>query len=414
MTDKSTRHLSLDALRGIAVMGILLMNITAFAMPEAGYMNPMAWGGDDPVNLAVWAVNFILIDGKMRALFSMLFGASMLLIIDRAEAADGDGIMVHLRRMGTLLLIGLFHHYFIWDGDILTLYAVIGAIVASLFYGRDRQDFRRWSIRLFGAAFLLWAVLSAGFVALDYAGHRPGASAEAVEAAKDLRVSFWEPNAVRDARELAEHRGSYVSLTRQRITEGAGGPISAALLFGFETAALMLLGMALFRTGAMTGEWDESRYRRAAIISYGIGLSGGAIIAALIWRSGFDALWCAIGSLTLDMPFQIFTMLGHASVAMILIKRHAGSALIARIAAAGRAAFSNYLGTSVVMTFVFYGYGLGWFGWVNRWQCMVIVLVAWVAMLAWSKPWLERFHYGPMEWLWRSMARLRVQPFVKA
>ena len=140
-----TRHLTLDAIRGVAVMGILLMNVIAFTMPEQAYINPLAWGGTRAIDLGAWAVNFVLVDGKMRGLFSLLFGASMLLVADRAEAKGEDGASIHYRRMFWLLLFGLAHYYLIWFGDILVLYAVVGCI-AFLFRHRAPMNLIKWGI----------------------------------------------------------------------------------------------------------------------------------------------------------------------------------------------------------------------------------------------------------------------------
>ena len=137
---QTDRHLSLDAIRGFAVMGILLLNIVGFAMPDAGYVNPAAWGGTDPLNAGVWAVNFVLFDGKMRGLFSVLFGASMLLVMQRAEAAGQNARSVHLNRMAWLFVIGAAHFILLWWGDILVPYAICGTLARSAF----RRAFRRW------------------------------------------------------------------------------------------------------------------------------------------------------------------------------------------------------------------------------------------------------------------------------
>jgi uncharacterized protein len=131
-TTAPDRILTLDVIRGIAVMGIFSVNVVGFAMIEAAYFNPGAYGGHTGADLALWATNMILIDGKMRTLFSMLFGASMLLVIERAEASGRSGWWTHFRRMVVLLGFGLVHYYFIWFGDILTLYAVCG-LIAFLF-----------------------------------------------------------------------------------------------------------------------------------------------------------------------------------------------------------------------------------------------------------------------------------------
>ena len=106
-------------------------------------------------------------------------------------------------------------------------------------------------------------------------------------------------------------------------------------------------------------------------------------------------------------------MIGHAALAMLLIKRFAKTALIGRISAVGQAAFTNYLSTSILMTTLFYGYGFGLFGQMSRWQTYLVVPFVWGIILLWSKPWLDRYRYGPLEWLWRSLARGQIQPALR-
>src|SRR5213596_1737288 len=150
VTEPPSRIITLDIIRGIAVMGIFSVNIIAFAMIEAAYLNPAAYGGHTGADLALWATNMVLVDGKMRTLFSMLFGASMLLVIERAQASGRSGWWTHFRRMIVLLGFGLIHYYFIWFGDILTLYAVSG-LIAFLF--------RRLSPRGLIIGGLVWMVI---------------------------------------------------------------------------------------------------------------------------------------------------------------------------------------------------------------------------------------------------------------
>ncbi|MFP5330055.1 MAG: DUF418 domain-containing protein, partial [Alphaproteobacteria bacterium] len=131
-TTSPDRIATLDIVRGVAVMGILAMNIVAFAMPFQAYVNPYAFGPADALDQAVYAFNFLFVDGKMRGLFSFLFGASMLLVIQRAEAAGDSPASINFRRLGWLLFFGAIHFYLIWFGDILMAYALTG-MVAFLF-----------------------------------------------------------------------------------------------------------------------------------------------------------------------------------------------------------------------------------------------------------------------------------------
>ena len=143
------RIATLDIVRGVAVMGILAMNIVAFAHPPAAYMNPLAYGAERAVDMASYAFSFIFIDGKMRGLFSFLFGASMLLVIQRAQASGAGGASIHYRRMAVLLIFGLLHFYLIWYGDILVTYALVG-MVAFAFRASSPRKLIGWAVALIG------------------------------------------------------------------------------------------------------------------------------------------------------------------------------------------------------------------------------------------------------------------------
>jgi uncharacterized protein len=136
------------------------------------------------------------------------------------------------------------------------------------------------------------------------------------------------------------------------------------------------------------------------------------LIAAIIIRSGFDTAVLAAATFGGTAPFRLIMVVGYAALVILLARQ--GGWLVARLAAAGRAAFTNYLGTSLVMTTLLYGHGLGLYGSIGRAELWLVVLALWALMLAWSKPWLERFRYGPFEWLWRSLARWEPQPMRRA
>jgi uncharacterized protein len=173
----------------------------------------------------------------------------------------------------------------------------------------------------------------------------------------------------------------------------------------------MLLGMAALKSGFFTGAWDDSAYRKVALIGFGVTLPFYALLAWLVWRDGFAVpavFTYAFASTVLPRPVTV-----AAIAALIILLTRGRGALTARIAAAGRAAFTNYLGTSILMTGLFYGWGAGLFGRLSRIELWLVVFAMWALMLAWSKPWLERFQYGPFEWLWRTLARWQWQPMRK-
>ncbi len=403
----SNRIASIDIVRGVAVCGILLMNIAGFALPGAAYDNPAAWGGASGANLAVWAANFILIDGKMRGLFSFLFGASLLIVTDRAEDAGESPARVHYARMAWLLAFGLAHLWLVWWGDILHHYALVGAVAYLL---------RRMEIRdMVALAALLIAVQTSGYLAIPGAIHdaRSAVAAHPHDAAAqarlaDLEASFGIPAPTVLARDITLHRSGYGPILADRWAETRTAPLDELSGVGLETLGYMLLGMVALRTGLLRGTWPARRYAWVAIGCFAVMVPAYAALAWLDVRSGFDMATVAFGALAASAPLRPVMVVGWACLIVLLARR--GGWLAKRLGAAGQMAFSNYLASSLICTTIFYGYGLGWYGALSRAQLMLVVAAMWVLMLLWSPPWLARFRYGPAEWVWRSLARGQRQP----
>jgi uncharacterized protein len=408
--DPSNRIVTLDVIRGLAVMGIFSVNVTAFAFIFPAYMNPAAAGLESGLDLATWFANFVLVDGKMRSLFSMLFGASMLLVIERAVAAGRSGFSTHYRRMIVLALFGLAHFYFIWFGDILFLYAVIG-MVAYAFIRKPPRSLLIWAAGLFLLNAAMMAASSAYFRSADAEAHAADATpAEIREWNK--AISWGWQSEEKTARDIAIHRGPAIERARHMLTERAAEPFGGLLFFGPETLALMLLGMAAYKSGFLTGEWSDRRYRSVAVWTLSIGAVASAALAHTTWRSNFYLPLVFFNLVVAQLPFRIMMALGYAALIILLFRN--ASWLRDRFAAVGRAAFSNYLGTSIVAALIFYGDGLALYHRLSRFEAWLVAPLVWLLMLAWSKPWLDRFNYGPLEWAWRSLARWELQPMRKA
>lgn len=396
-----TRITTLDGLRGAAVMGILLMNIAAFAMPFAAYGNPANYGPMRWPDIAAWAVGFVAVDGKMRAIFSALFGASLLLVTDGAETAGGSAGRRHYARMVVLLLFGLAHACLLWEGDILVLYAIVGA-VAFRFRWLEPERMLILAGLLLLLQLTVYALHYQGLWALADAAAAPNADA-AVTLWREILDTIGRPSAPALAAELALHQGPWWALVVDRAANEAGA-IEAQLIFnGPETLGLMLLGMAGLRSGFLTGALDRAFYLRIAGRLYVIGLASLAVLAVLLIARGFPPLLTAALA-DFALPLRWVVAAGHVA---LLVAWFSGppSSVKARIAATGRVALTNYLGTSLLMAALFDGWGLGLYGQVERWQLLGFVLPAWALMLLWSRPWLDLFAYGPLEWLWRLLAR---------
>lgn len=397
------RITGLDVTRGFAVMGILAMNIIAFSMPENAYITPRVWGGDTGIDLWTWAINFVFVDSKMRGLFSIMFGASTLLVIERAIASGRSGAGAHYPRMIVLAIFGLIHFYLIWYGDILFLYAVMGMILYA-FRNLGVKALTIWGIALSSIGALFWSV----GMAFMMVGASPAAPPELRAQYASFAADFTpDAEVTQDALDL--HRSGFVEIATHQFTEGATWPFKGLALYGPETLGLMLIGMALFKSGLLRGQWSLDRLARWRNICLAIGIAGNVLLLWWQFASDLEPALMLGATFGFSVPFDITMSVGYAALFMGLAQRFADSGLIARVAAAGQAAFTNYLGTSILMTALFYGWGLGQYGHWSRAEVYIPVLVMWGIMLLWSKPWLTRFRYGPLEWLWRSLSRGRVE-----
>ena len=402
-----TRLVALDALRGIAVMGILTMNIIAFALPENAYIAPglAGAGAAKSGDTASWLTAFVLFDGKMRGLFSLLFGASLYLIAQRADRGEGHAASVHYNRMVWLGLFGALHFFLIWWGDILFLYAVIGCL-AFMMKDAETKTLIVTALAVYAIGMALMCLSLAALFTIEAAAQAPDASAASIEKLRGFLAGFSDATA---QQEIAVYRSDYGQILHYRLGL-YWRPLSMLMQSGTETFPLMLLGMAGLRSGFISGQWAGRRYWQVVAYLLVPGLLVYAVLGYLAWRSDFDPILSLNVVAGWSMLPRLMTTLGYAALFLLLIRALAGTGLLDRLAAAGRAAFTNYLGTSILMTSIFYGYGLDLFARVSRPTLWLFVLGAWVLMLAWSKPWLDRFHYGPLEWLWRSLARRALQP----
>ncbi len=393
------RIAALDVTRGLAVMGILVANMPAFGLPEAAYFSPLAAGGSTGADRVVWATTFVLVEGKMRGLFTMLFGASLLLVVDRAHAAGNDAARVHYPRMFWLFAFGYAHLYLFWWGDILTHYALVGA-VAFLFAPLST----RWLVGI-GLALVANHVLTqAGLTLIAFSDT---ADAALVATRNSLLLVYGVPPASTIAAEVAANRGGFGDAVAWRW---ANAPTPFRLLNAGtgDTLGFMLFGMAGLRSGFLTGAWPRERYRRWATVSLAIALPAYAGLAAETIRHDFAAPWVVLGSAGGATLLRPLAVAGYAALAVLAASRDGW--LQRRVAAVGRAAFSNYLGTTLVTAALFQGWGLGLFGALGRAQLYLVVPLVWALMLAWSTPWLARYRYGPLEWAWRSLSRGEAQP----
>jgi uncharacterized protein len=402
------RVVALDLIRGVAVLGILVINIAGLAGPTGATLSPHIPARGSFADELVYAFGMVVFEGKMRALFTMLFGASMLLFIERAEARGRDGDVLQLRRLGWLLLFGCLHFFLFWWGDILFSYALVG--IVALFM-------RELSVKvMLATALLIFAGWHLGSAAMEWPEVRGEeqvrlGTATPAEARKqnDFRIRIAQ-NA---QREMIEYRSGFREQIRIKIERRPLWLVKTTWPNVGETLPLMLIGMVLYRTGFFTAEWERRRLRQVAVFGTASGLALTAAMLAWLWPRSFPPQGMSAALLFwLAIPHLLMAA-GYAALLVLAAPRLAATALGRRLIAAGRMAFSNYIGTTVVMTAIFYGWGLGLVGTVGRVAQLGYVAFAWALMLGWSLPWLARFRQGPLEWLWRSLTERRALPFRK-
>jgi len=388
---------SIDVLRGFAVLGILLMNIQSFSMIGSAYINPTAYGDLTGANYAVWLASHLLADMKFMAIFSMLFGAGVVIMTSRREAATGRSAGVHYRRMGWLLLFGLLHGYLLWYGDILYTYALCGMFV-YLFR-------KRGPLLLIIAGMLMVAIGSV----IAIGGHlsMPHWDPEAIA---ELQQD-WQPPPDRLESELSAYRSGW---TGQMAHRADAAFFFQTFLFAIEflwrAGGLMLVGMGLYKLGVFSAKLHTSTYMGMITAAVLVGLP----IVFLGVRRNEANDWSLRETFFLGMQFNywgsLLVSLGWIGLIMLLCKHGIAARHTRALAAVGQMAFTNYILQTVLCTLIFYGHGLGLFGSVPRIGQIAIVFTIFIVQLIVSPLWLQRFRFGPLEWLWRTLTYWQMQP----
>ncbi|HEX8478827.1 MAG TPA: DUF418 domain-containing protein [Telluria sp.] len=374
------RIAALDAIRGLAVLGILAVNAEAFGGPIEALHDMAAWpfAHEGATALSYWIVD-VFFREKFITLFSMLFGVSVFLV----GGERGDAVKSRLlrRRLAVLFALAMLHGFGVWWGDILSLYAATGAI---MFFCRS---WRPRTLMITGlAVFGAMTALLLPFGAVD-AASEPDKSAD-VAAAIATATASWAGAYEVNVRSYVQMLGSY----------------PWALL---PTLSLMMIGLALFKSGFLAGRSTTRRYQ--AVL--GAGAMALVVQAVVSWQEVI-LLQPTAGSDVASGVLAPVIALGYAA-GVILLLRSRVAPMLAPLAAAGRMAFTNYLAQSLIMTTLFYGGRFALMGQVDRPALWVIVIAVWVVQLAWSTRWLARFDYGPCEWAWRCLTLGRLVPFTR-
>lgn len=394
-SDKATENPRLpflDGLRGLAVLGILIMNIQAFGRPEWAYLLPDITGPLSVADRWLHGLGYFLAEQVFVSLFSCLFGIGIWILAERDVRRQRDPIVHQRRRSLGLLAIGLVHAYLIWSGDILVAYALAAWVLApSVYWPVQRQA-------QLGLMFLAvtpaLALLEVGLLSAEARSAAYNINSQDIQAEIDALTGSWWKN--------QGWRFSH-SLEAQLL----GLPLGT---FWF-VSGWMLIGMALFRQGFAAGAWSPERYRRYIALALVAGLTLKA--TGYVYQAGnhFSPATLALGHGLFSYLGALCLALAYIGLAVLGWHYRPLPALGRLLQAIGRLALSNYILQSLVATSLFYGFGLGWFGGTSLVGLLLATIGIWLINAAFSLLWLRWFHCGPLEWLWRWHSRGQAPAF---
>ncbi|NEX92515.1 DUF418 domain-containing protein, partial [Caulobacter sp. 17J65-9] len=392
MTDDAGRIASLDTLRGLGVLGILAVNASAFALPYAAHADP-ALTPQTHASQVAWAIMHVFFEAKFVTLFSLLFGASVLLV--GGERRDPEKSPVLWRRLGWLAVFGVLHGAAIWFGDILLLYAVAGSLAALA---------RSWAPK---RLFTVGALLLLGVILLEIAS--PVSSLFIPQARVEIAAYAAKAAAGMPA-EIAAYRGGLASALEANFKSWLILQVPSLIFYVWNALGLMMIGMGLLRTGVFQA-------RRGAGLYVVLLLLGAAALGVIGWSAWGDVeagqaspTWRAYVAIANATLAPVVT-LGYLALVALLLKASALRGVTSALANVGKMAFTNYLTQSVIMTTIFWsGRGFGLFGQLDRAELWTLVVTIWVLQIAWSQVWMHSFRYGPLEWVWRSLSHARRLP----
>lgn len=413
------RSLQLDAMRGFAVLGIYWINVVIFALPHGAYAEPVLLGEATRENVAVWAFSQVFVEGTMRGLFSMLFGASALIFLSesRLSASGLEIVDRYFRRSLLLILFGLIHAYVLLsEFDVLYAYGLFGLFLFPL-----RNLKAKWLL-IFGCFLLICG---------DIIDAQPDAtkdspvevaetnvSAHSIETvATDASTSEEEPDdSVLDEmqQDIGLYRSTYWDIFDvQRITVAAQQSTYIYQKHVFDIGGMMLIGMALLKWGILTGSVRTWIYVVMLLAGYGLACLVRGAEVYQIYTSGFDPeLIAELGTITYDIG-RLPAVLGHIGLIGLICRVTALEAVQRALANVGRLALTNYVMQTVISIFLFYGFGLGLFGVFERYQLLYFCFAVWAFQIVFSMLWLRQYQFGPLEWLWRSLTFGAQQPFLR-
>lgn len=352
-------------------------------MPSIARINPATYGGFEGPNYVVWLLSHVFVEQKFIVLFSMLFGAGVLLFMSSKESKGEPALKLHYKRTFWLLLIGLAHAYLLWEGDILVTYALCSLVVVWVY---------KWPAERLAAVGVL--LISVPFVMkVD----------QVMMLEHSMELGYWTPTQEELQQEIAVYQSSWSTLFADRFSSNVYRQTVAVIeRAGWRYSGAMLLGMALFRWGVLSNERSSEEYLKMVVGCFTVGIT--MTIAGVAYLHYHD--WGSVAGFSWELFNywgSILVSVSYVGLVMLLCRRWAGGFIEKGLSSVGRTALSNYLFQTVVATTIFYGYGFGLFGQVNRVEQMVVVVLIWVVQVVLSVLWLQRFRYGPAEWVWRNL-----------
>ena len=409
---------SLDVLRGFALLGILLLNIIGFGLLSPSYSNPgFDLVGASSWNIATYVGIELLAEGAMRGLFSILFGAGIVLF---ASGESGKGAWLHYKRTFWLMVFGLINAYLLlWNGDILVTYALAGAVL-FLFRNLSPRSLAISAGLFFVLISLVYAGFSFGLSEARVAAEQVAASDSQASLPEELRrgaeawhdfESDWDPDQAAMSDELAARRGSYGSAFKWNLVKNEEVYTLLVPLFLFwDALAMMLLGMSLYKYGVLRGDRSSAFYIKLMTFGFLVGVSFNSYEIYRAIASNFDILE-TFAQLQWSYHFgRLGLSLGYIGLLLCCINSELMSGLKARLAAVGRMALTNYLLQSLICALIFTGAGFAMVGELERFELYPMVIAIWIFQLWISPLWLRYYRFGPAEWLWRALTYGQVPP----
>lgn len=409
---------SLDIIRGVALFGILLMNITDFGLPYA-YSDPSVYGGAEGANLWAWITTSMVFEGTQRGLFSILFGAGIILLTQRIEARGGDAADVFFRRNLWLIVFGIVHGFLLlWTGEILFYYGATALVVFA---------FRKAAPKTLIAIAVGGLLFNAAWNQLDvYNAVKKQAAAQEAQAVKagggeltraqTAALGAWQevlddlkPDAAKIQDKLEAKRGSYLTVVAHQAPILTHYQSWWLYRYFFDLFSMMLIGMAIFKLGLLHVGHPRGVYVWMVALGYGIGLAVNYFELRHVLGANFDVVAMMNVGVSYDVGRVAMTT-GHLGLLMLFCNSGVLRWLQRRLAAVGQMALTSYVTHSIVCALVFGGFGLGLYGRLQRHELYYLVVAIWVVQLVISPIWLARYQFGPLEWLWRSLTYGRRQP----